>query len=281
MLKAAQEVVFPDDAGGPFVNFGTKSTIMSIENQTAPVLPGQRTNALIAYWNLRQLIGILGLSMPFVLPIGSGIFRGSWRIEPSISHYYYSIMHMLFMAILCMLGSFLITYRGTSRHARWEKIVSVSSGLFALGVAAFPTDFCGFEDAGHNQFISLVLRGGGAIVPKWMDVLHHVFAASLFTLFSVYCLVFFQDSDLYGTDDHEKKKRRNLIYTICGLLIIASMLAIVLAAWVFKSWQFEDYVYVFETTALVPFGFSWLLKGSVNWPHSRFGFLRKAIRPLR
>lgn len=245
--------------------------------QTPPIAP-KRPDALIAYWQLRQLIGILGLSMPLVLTLGTKLLRGSGVLEPSISHYYYSIMHIVFMAILCMLGSFLITYRGTSRYQVFEKTVTTIAGLFALGVATFPTAFKGYQDAGQSQLIILRLHGLED-VPCWVDVLHHVFAATLFSSFALFCLFFFQDSDT-GVHD-KKKKRRNTLYIICGIMIIASMLAIVTVTFVIKKWNFPNSTFVFETTALLPFGLSWLIKGSVNWPHSRNVVLRKSIKLLR
>jgi amino acid transporter len=243
-----------------------------------PPPPPIRADALISYWALRQLIGILGLIMPLVLPLGTKLIRGSGILEPSISHYYYSIMHIVFMAILCMLGSFLLTYRGISKYPKWERLTSIIAGLFAFGVAAFPTSFSGYQDAQNSQFISLCMKDLKD-VPKWVDILHHVFAATLFSSFAFFCFFFFQDSDT-GVHD-AKKKRRNTLYIICGILIVLSILAIVLVNFVIKSWNFPNSTFVFETTALLPFGFSWLVKGSVNWPHSKSVVLRKSIRLLR
>lgn len=216
--------------------------------------------------------------MPLILPLGNKLLRNSGVLEPSISHYYYSIMHVAFMAILCMLGSFLITYRGTSKHQLWERIVATIAGIFALGVAAFPTRFEGYNDAENSQFIALLL-GDLNDVPGWVNTLHHIFAATLFSSFALFCLFFFQDSDT-GVHD-KKKKRRNKLYTICGILIILSMLAIVFVTFIVKSWDFPNSTFVFETTALIPFGLSWLVKGSVNWPYSKNPVLRKSIQVLR
>lgn len=243
-----------------------------------PLAPPRRPDALISYWQLREFIGILGLIMPFILPLGTILIRSSSKLQPSISHYYYSIMHVVFMAILCMLGSFLITYRGTSKHKRLETIVCIVAGLFAFGVATFPTEFAGYQDKDRSQLIALILHDLPD-VPGWVNTLHHIFAATLFSSFSIFCFVFFQDSDT-GVHD-KKKKRRNKLYTICGILIVLSMLAIVVVNFVFKSWNFPNSTFVFETTALIPFGLSWLVKGSVHWPYAKNPVFRKAIQPLR
>jgi len=187
-------------------------------------------------------------------------------------------MHVAFMAILCMLGSFLITYRGTSKWQGWERVVATIAGIFALGVAAFPTRFEGYQDAEHSQLIALILHELED-VPDWVNKLHHIFAATLFSSFAVFCLVFFQDSDT-GVYD-KKKKRRNNLYTSCGILIALSMLAIVFVNFVVPKWNFPNSMFVFETTALLPFGLSWLVKGSVHWPYAKNPVLRKSIQVLR
>jgi hypothetical protein len=38
---------------------------------------------------------------------------------------------------------------------------------------------------------------------------------------------------------------------------------------------------LFETTALLPFGCSWLLKGSVNWVKSKNVVLKKSVQYFR
>ena len=241
-------------------------------------LPHRRPDALISYWQLRLFIGVLGLIMPLILPLGNKLIRNSGKLEPSISHYYYSIMHVAFMAILCMLGSFLITYRGTSKHKTWERIVSTIAGIFAMGVATFPTQFDGYRDGEHSQLIALVLHDLKD-VPDWVNTLHHIFAATLFSSFAFFCLVFFQDSDT-GVHD-KKKKRRNNLYKICGVLIVLSMLAIVFVTFIVPDWDFPNSTFVFETTALLPFGLSWIVKGSVHWPHAKNPLLRNSIQLLR
>ena len=61
-----------------------------------------------------------------------------------------------------------------------------------------------------------------------------------------------------------QKVQRNLVYTISGLAILASLALIV----VFKIFIKQTYlvgnigtVFVFETTSLLAFGIAWLIKG--------------------
>lgn len=248
---------------------------MSItKKQPAP----PRNDAVISYLQLRQFIGILGLVMPVVLLLGSYLIGGCPVLEPSISHYYYSIMHVVFVGMLCMIGSFLITYKGTSKNRFLENSVSNIAGFCAFCVAIFPTRFNEFVDSANCRYVQLLLNTTDGDLPKWDDILHHTFASILFVSFSVFCLKIFLEPDLGYID--EKKKRRNFLYKACGIVIIISMAAIATIA-IFKKLSFQGSTFIFETTALMPFGLSWLVKGSVNWPASNSAILRKAISGLR
>lgn len=58
-----------------------------------------------ADYRIRKLIGILGLSLPIVLPM---LFK--WDVISSMSHYYYVTASSLFLIIvLSSLGLFLIS----------------------------------------------------------------------------------------------------------------------------------------------------------------------------
>jgi hypothetical protein len=236
-------------------------------------------SSVISYLLLRQLIGILGISLPFILVIGTNLLGGCSKVQPSISHYYYSVLHIIFVGTLCVLGGFLITYRGNS-HYKYENIVSNLAGVFAFGVAMFPTSFSGFKEKDMAcQYIYLMPDN---TLPSYVNNLHFTFATLLFICFVIFCMRIFQDAD-DGVID-EKKKRRNKIYKGCGITILISILciaAITIYERVSHKSVFPYYVFVFETTSLLPFGFSWLLKGSVNWPKSKNAMVRKMIEVVR
>jgi len=232
-------------------------------NLSSPGQPGQgpfTRDEIISYQKLRAFIGITGLLLPVLAVVGCFILGAgshSWQI--SISHYFYSFMHIAFVCILCMLGGFLLTYRGKDK---WESRLSSLAGYFAIGVAAFPTAFEGFDPSedGPNQYIKLLHPVAGF----WSD-LHFVFAFGLFTCFIIFCLYYFQRPDRqYETDEAVKFKRRKLIYTICGWVIVFSIVLIGLFNFVIKpeTGIFVYSTFIFETTALWAFGTAWLVKGS-------------------
>jgi heme A synthase len=237
-------------------------------------------SAVMSYFLLRQLIGIIGILLPFILIGGASLLSNCNEFQPSISHYYYSIMHIVFVGLLCLMGGFLITYRG---KINFENIISNIAGFCAICVAIFPTNFNGFRGVGGNncQFICLTTANND-MVPAYIGKIHFGFAAVLFVCFVFFCMVIFQKPDS-DTQIGIKKERRNITYKICGIIIIISILCMAgITLYNGKTHDiWPDYVRFFETTSLIPFGFSWLLKGSFNWPVSKYAIKRIAIQYFR
>ncbi|MBS1574205.1 MAG: hypothetical protein JST09_02780 [Bacteroidetes bacterium] len=221
---------------------------------------------IISYQKLRTFIGITGISLPVAVVLGCfflGAAQYSWQI--SISHYYYSKMHIVFVCILCVLGGFLITYKGKQDNP-WESRMSNIAGFCAFGIVSFPTQFEGFRlnAEGTNQYIKLKEE-----VTKFWGGAHFLFAGALFVCFIIFCLHFFQKPDAPYTQADEIKKfnRRKRIYKICGWAIIVSIAMIVLFNFVIPPVEgfFKYSTFIFETTSLWAFGTAWLVKGSIIW----------------
>jgi len=217
---------------------------------------------IISYQKLRTFIGFIGLFLPVAVVLGCYVFgAGNYAWQHSISHYYYSRMHIVFVCALCVLGGFLITYRGKPENI-WESRVSNIAGYCAFGIAAFPTQFNGFRPPcrGTNQYLYLLKE-----VSDFWGSVHFVFAGFLFTCFIIFCLYFFQKPDgNYQGNEALKFKRRKRIYTTCGWGILASILLIAFFKFVIKpkSGLFVYSTFIFETTSLWFFGTAWLVKGS-------------------
>ncbi len=229
----------------------------------------------VSYLILRQLIGILGLCLPFALLLGNKLLGSSAWLQPSISHYFYSYMHIVFIGVLCVLGGFLITYKGKSKL---ENKISNFSGAFSFGVAVFPTEFNGFIG---NEYLKPL------IWLEWFKWIHFGSAGLLFVCFAFFCLKIFQESDAGLTELNfdDKKKFRNKIYKTCGWGIIISIIIIACCTIYEKNYQATSFTtystFIFETTALLFFGNSWLLKGTVNWKNLNNPILKKMVAPVR
>lgn len=239
--------------------------------------PATPRDEIISFKKLRAFIGFTGILLPIVVVLGCYLLgAGPFSWQHSVSHYYYSLMHIVFVSILCVLGGFLITYQGKDR---WESRLSNLAGGCAFGIAAFPTSFGGFqpEHDGTNQYLQLIKPVAGI----WGGI-HFAFAAALFICFIIFCLYFFQKPDeRYTGLDEVKFKRRKLLYTICGWIIIISILMIALINFKIRPEKgiLVYGTFIFETTSLWAFGTAWLVKGSAALKKVRV--VRKLVHPLR
>ncbi len=232
---------------------------------------------IISYTKLRAFIGIIGVILPVVAVLGCVVWGdGKYSFQISISHYYYSKMHIVFTGVLCVLGGFLITYKGRND---WENKLSNFAGACAFGIAACPTEFSGFRTGPGKDNIYLLLCDD--VTPFWGKV-HFAFAGLLFACFVIFCLHFFQKPDNeYQDTDEIKFKRRRKIYTGCGWAIIISIVLIaVFAIWPhMKQGIFKYSTFIFETTSLWAFGIAWLVKGSGSL--RQMPVIKELVKPIR
>ena len=192
----------------------------------------------------RQLIGYIGLVLP-VLLIFMVLNRDGtayWKSLDSISAYYYSGAVAAFVGMLVALSLFLFTYRGYENKNHWaDRAAGITAAVAALGVALFPT-----------------AAPDGVPVLKWwtpeMGVIHYVCAIVLFAMFAVYALWLFRISPS-GEQVPPDKKLRNVVYLICGLAIVASIV------WTGVAGVKGRPIFLPESIALVAFAISWLVKG--------------------
>ena len=192
---------------------------------------------------LRRNLGILGISLPAVLFIGNNL-----TIEPSISHYYYTHMIVIFTGVLAAFGLFLFSYRGYEKEV--DEVISDNwltnfAGFLAILTAVIPTA-CDFENClmphGHSDSffgtVHLMCAAGFLAIMGWM-------AYFRFTR---------------GDTSDPLKRRRNAIYRCCGIGVWVAL--IILGSQLIFDWHVTRYdVFLGETIALIFFGSAWLIKG--------------------
>lgn len=205
-------------------------------------------------YRIRKLIGVLGLALPFLLPISEGQFLSS------ISHYYYlSFSSLLFIIILSSFGLFLISYRGYKLD-NTEKIsddmLTNIGGLAALVVVFFPTYCTGSE----SEIIDNLCKSGDYPLLGHNDKLTntiHLVSAGIF-IFTMGWMSKYKFTR--GRDDSN-----NRIYRMCGNIVwgaIALLVLLFIADLIKDGFKITKYdVYILETIAVVPFAISWLIKG--------------------
>mgnify|MGYP006313488141 FL=1 len=160
-----------------------------------------------------------------------------------ISDYYHTVMGDVFVGSLCAIGMFLLTYRG---HERSDDIAGNLACLFAVGVAVFPT-----ARSEHPEGIE-----------RLVGMAHYTSAALMFLILAYFCLVLFVKTDP-GKPMTDEKRTRNRLYRLCGGLILVCIAGIGIAKLALPETFVARYDPVFwlESTAVVAFGLSWLVKG--------------------
>ena len=204
------------------------------------VLPNQEDTGhfTITYFTLRKIIGFLGFFLAPALVLGSFIIDHTWYIQVSMSAYYHTGMRDLLVGVICGISLFLFSYHG---HKWYDSLASKLAGLFGLGIVFFPTS----ETNDKSDIIS---------------TLHYLTSAVFFVILALMSLFLFTKSKGHMT---KKKKQRNRVYRICGIVILVSIAGIPIAG-LDGIWEYIKFLkptLVLEAIALTAFGISWLTKG--------------------
>jgi|GEM_PF-46805 len=199
------------------------------------------SNQTCSYLALRKAVGWIGILLPFVLLSGVLLVFNGKGILGSISLYYYSGMRDVFVGSICSIALFLFFYKG---YDKWDNRAATLAGLFAVGIALFPT----VEQKPYD----------------WISIVHFLCASSFFLILAGYSMFLFTRK---GSDPTRQKLIRNKIYIVCGAIMIACLAAILVFLLFFATGHPEStFVFWAETIALVAFGVSWLTKGGTLYP---------------
>src|SRR6185503_2494622 len=140
----------------------------------------------------------------------------------------------ILVGFLFAIAAFLLAYNGLSKS---EMLMSKFAAIAALGVALFPTSCKG--------------------QPELVPYVHFGSAAVMFLILAYFCYVFYKRARAKG---YTEANRRAVLYVLCGIVIIASMLVMVfdkVTGGVISS-RVQRLVFHCERAALVAFGISWL-----------------------
>lgn len=208
---------------------------------------GERQNAeqslLITTLVLRRVVGILGISFPFVLALGFPVLCDGSGVQGSISAYYHTCLRDVFVGLLCAIGVFLLCYRGYDVKDHIAAFVAgvgaVGTGLVPMALSAEPD---GFE--------------------KYRGVLHWIFAAVFLSSLTYIALVLFR---MTGGTPTLQKLQRNNVYLTCGVIMAACLILLLVYSALpasAKNWLAAVRpVFWLESVAVFSFGFAWLTKG--------------------
>jgi hypothetical protein len=197
---------------------------------------------------MRRLIGFLGILLPLIVVFGSLIQHEA--LLDSISGYYYTNMRDFFVGLLSGVGLFLISYKG---YEMIDDFITKFSGVCALAMILFPT----------AMYSEKIVRVGILQIDNNVSELIHLIFSAMFFLALSYNSIFLFTRRHPGVMGKEKR-RRNVIYRICGIIMLFSIVCISIYTYGFKgTWISKTYpVLILESIGLFAFGISWIVKGN-------------------
>jgi len=215
---------------------------------------------IISYYTMRRSIGILGITLPFILLAGSSLFGGCIDVQGSISTYYHTNMRDIFVGFNCAVALFLFAYRG---HDWRDNLAGYLGCIFVLGVAFLP---CNVSDPLQACLVPVAPQS------PLVGMLHNLSALLYFIILIVYALFLFPMTHMDMVTGEKmfmgrQKRKRNIVYYVCGGLMTAALLTIVFYM-LFLEKQYPDLkgldpVFWLESLVLISFGISWLTKGQL------------------
>ena len=204
-------------------------------------IKSDHTDKVYSYLALRKAVGWIGILLPIVLVLGHLIIFDGESALTNMSVYYHTGMRDVFVGAICAIALFLFFYRG---YDRWDNRAADLAGLCALGVAFFPTVEEGSWD--------------------WVAWIHFTSAACFLVILALIPIFLFTRGEKHPT---EMKKKRNLIYRACGIVMLAALASIEVFFLFFDGVNSDSrFVLIAETITLMAFGISWLTKGGTLYP---------------
>ena len=186
---------------------------------------------MVSVKKLRCFVGWLAFSLAPILAVLL------WQFPPSISATYYTRVCPVFMIILGVASVFLMYYDG---YDKTDDILNTIAGIFGILICLFPC-WSGFDKVG---VFNCPVEISAAI--------HNISAVVFFAILSCVSLFQFTKS---GGNMTEKKKKRNVVYRVCGVGMVGSFALLLLPDFYFKTW-------LVEAIALLFFSVSWLTKAN-------------------
>lgn len=193
----------------------------------------------VSYLSLRKSIGWIGILMPWVVRAVANILSGTPLLN-SISAYYHTSGRDIFVGSLFGAGLFLSFYRGSLNSVQ-DRILAVIWGIAAVFIGLIPMNPCDDPqltcvDPHHRTY--------------------HFIPVTVFFAINIYMTLFrFRKPSLLPVTP--EKEKRNKVYIACGVVMLASVLAIAYLD------QVKGSIFVPEAIAIASFGVAWLVKGQM------------------
>jgi len=192
-------------------------------------------------------LGVMGFLMP-LLSMGFALAFGGDFNQPqfltSVSATHYSNAYLLFEGLLFAMGVIMLLYRG---YDNVDRLLFIIVGIGSLLLVLFP---CYREGGIYRNFVM--------VSPEVAHQVHFIFSIVVFVGYAFIIGFRFTKRNKKIKKLSHQKKRRNILYIICAILIAAS----VVIGYVGKNMlNIEMALYIGEFIAFWAFSFAFLAKG--------------------
>lgn len=198
---------------------------------------------------LRLGVGIIAALLPILVTITNMVLKHKVVWLGSLSVSYYTNARGVFVGSLCALGLLLICYR----YDKPDNIAGNLAGGLAIAVALFPTA------PDHDMTTK------SSTAQNVVGTVHFAAAALLLATLAYFCLFLFTRSRESLNTAGSRKRQRNLLYRICGVVILLCLAGAGVTYLVMSGAMRAQYntLFWFETVMVWSFALGWLVKGGL------------------
>mgnify|MGYP003686495823 CR=1 FL=1 len=217
----------------------------------------QVVDTTMSYLTLRKLLGALGILLPLLL-----LIFNEFKVQASISHFYYTKSSVVFTSILFAFGLFLFSYRGRLKEKELvsDKTLTNIGGILAVLTAIIPTAVCQLDNCDftgiQSSLANLSLEKGVSTQfihnDKWIGITHLICAVGFLTIMGWMSFNRFTKGNT--------TPRKKIFYRFCAFMVWLPIIALgVLMKFDLKFTNYD--IFIGEWISLFFFGISWLVKG--------------------
>lgn len=196
---------------------------------------------------------IIGFMILLLTPLSFLFGLIGWDTNPtgwwySISDTFYSNSAVLMIGVISIGSFFFCSYKGYDIR---DRIVNLITGIGFLCIVIFPCMNEGAKELGTRVGLFQLPIEVSAII-------HIISAATSFTGMFVNIMFLFT---LNKGEVSEQKKKRNIVYRVCAILIVIGILIIAASPFLLsKEYIPKNLVWWAEFIILVPTGIAWIVK---------------------
>lgn len=189
----------------------------------------------IDHHTIKLIMGIIAISLAAL----TSFFSDTPIQSISASYHEGGWARDIFVGFLFTICALMLAYNGRSTY---EMVCSKIAAMAALAVALFPCK-CG----DHEEIIVNA---------------HGIAAFIMFSVLVIFCYLFFRRASSKG---HPQARVRAIIYAICGVTIVATMLILLIDHIIDGriSLKITRLTYYCEAAALVAYGVAWLVASRI------------------